>query len=274
MLHSLRTIGIAVAGLLLVLFFVHRGFPYERLAGRLSLEAGRALGARVDIPELGPDWMLGGPGVEARGVRVTFQSGARLTLERVALRPAWSLGWLGGTPVLYAELESPSGRAAGVWRADGAWSGDLRGLDLAAVPLESLPPGLVPRGRLDAEIDLRWSQEPEGDVVFEAREGSLQLPTLAMPLPFETCRGELVFGAEHLVRVESFALDGPLLSARASGSLGRAPVLARAPLQIDLELEAAQPPIQALLRQAGVRVDERGAGRLRLGGTPSAPQLR
>lgn len=271
----LRVVGLPLVGVLLVLFFVYLGFPYERLARVVATEAGRLLGARVDIQEVGPRLALTGPGFEARGVRASWENGRRLQLERAAVRPAWSLAWLRGTPALYAELESPLGTVEGTWVSDGAWYGDVRALDLSAVPLEALWRGAGPEGRLDARVDLRWSESgPEGDVSFEAREGSLRLPDLPTALPYQRCRGVLVFGGESFVAVESFSLEGPLLSVKAKGTLGRAARFESSPLQLELELKATQPGIQSILRSAGLRLGRDGSARVRVTGTPSAPLLR
>jgi type II secretion system protein N len=271
----LRRVAIPLAGLVLVLFFVYLGFPYDPLASRVAAEAGIALAARVDIREVGPRVGLAGPGFEARGVRVTWPGSAPLEIERLAVRPAWSLAWLRGDPAIHAELEGAAGSLEGVWRSSGGWEGEVRDLDLSAVPLERLLPGLAPQGRLDARVDLSWRDAaPQGAVAFEATEGSLLLPDVPMPLPYARCRGELVFGNGALLSVESFALEGPLLSASASGRIGHAERFASAPLQLELQLSAVQPALQPLLRSAGVSLDRQGSASLRLTGTPGAPQLR
>ncbi len=272
---ALRWSGLALAGAALVLFFVYLGFPYEHLAQLVAAQAGRALGARVEVAEVGPVFTWAGPGFEARGIGIRFDGERRLQLDRAVLRPAWSLAWLRGSPALHAELEGPAGRLEGVWTRDGI-AGDVRGLDLAAVPIDNLwPGGGAQQGRIDARADLRWNDAgPEGELRFEATEGSLQLPDVPVPLPYDSCSGELVFGGEALVSVRAFALDGPLLSVAGRGSVGHAPRFDAAPLQLELELEAKQPVVQSLLRSAGVKVSRSGAAKLELAGTPSAPELR
>ncbi len=273
---ALRWIGLALAGALLVLFFVCLGFPYEHLSRVVAGAAGRALGARVEVQQVGPVFTWVGPGFEARGVGIRFDGDRRLQLDRALLRPAWSLAWLRGSPAFYTELEGPAGRAEGVWTRDGDFAGDVRGLDLAAVPIDALwAGGGAPQGRIDARADLHWTDAgPEGELRFEASQGSLQLPALPMPLPYDSCRGELVFGGESLVSVQAFALDGPLLSVAGRGSVGHAQHFDAAPLRLELELEAKEPVVQSLLRSAGVKVSRSGAAKLELAGTPGAPQLR
>jgi type II secretion system protein N len=273
--RRLRWIGLPLAGAVLVLFFVYLGFPYERLADRVAAQAGLALGARVEVEAVGPKLTWAGPGFEARGVAIRWPGERRLQLDRVVLRPAWSLTWLRGVPALHADLEGPLGRVDGVWTRDGSFAGEVRGLDLRAVPFDAFWNGGAPQGRVDARADLRWSEAgPEGELHFEASDGSLSLPDLPMPLPYASCRGELRFGGESLVSVESFALDGPLLTVAGRGSVGHAPHFDSAPLHLELELEAKQPAVQSMLRSAGVRVARNGSAAVKLAGTPAAPQLR
>jgi type II secretion system protein N len=271
----LRWAGLPLAAALLTLFFVYLGFPYERLAGLVSAQAGRALGARVDVQSVGPALTWAGPGFEARGIGIRWDGNRRLQLDRALMRPAWSLAWLRGVPAFHTELEGPPGRVAGVWTRDGSFAGDVEGLDLRAVPFDVFWSGDAPQGRVDAQADLRWSAAgPEGELRFEAREGSLTLPDVPMALPYESCRGELVFGGDSLVALESFALDGPLLAVAGKGSVGHAPRFSAAPLRLELELEAREPMVQSMLRSAGVRVARDGSAAVVLAGTPGTPQLR
>ena len=58
-----------------------------------------------------------------------------------------------------------------------------------------------------------------------------------------------------------------------TGTLGRAPRFAAAPLRLDLRL-SAKPELRPTLEQAGVRLDRRGSARRRITGTPSRPVVR
>jgi type II secretion system protein N len=275
-MRLLRVIGIPLAGVLLVAFFIYWGFPYDRLATRIEMEAGRALDARVEIQEIGPRLALLGPGFQARGVRALWRDGRTLELDRAAVRPAWSLSWLRGHPALYAELEGPPGALSGTWSRDGAWQGELDDVDLSALPLATVLPGAGAQGRLNADVDLRVKDAlPEGTVTFQAHSGSLQLPNLPMPIPFETLEGDLVFGDESSrVQVNSLSLSGPVLSASGQGTVGRAERFAQAPLDLSLEIQARQEGVQSLLRSAGLQLDRKGSARLRISGSVRAPQVR
>jgi type II secretion system protein N len=265
-----------VAGLLLVGFFVYLGFPYERMRETLAARLEAATGAQIEIQELGPRLQLAGPGFETRGLRATLQDGAVVRLDRALLRPAWALSWLRGDPALYAELEGPSGEAAGTAVVTGtrSWSGNLRNLDLAQVPVASFVPGARLSGRADARVDLEFAAEgPQGTVTFEAREGSLTLPDVPAPLPYARSVGELVFGGEHLLEVKSLELEGPLLSGKARGTVGRAPDFDSAPLELELEFEA-QPAIRTAVQASGVRFGRDGMAKVRIGGTPNRTVVR
>ena len=93
---SLRVIGVVLAGVLLVGFFIHRGFPYDRLRAPIAAELSRAMGREVAIREVGPTFQLAGPGLVAHDARVSWGDGETLRIERAAVRPAWSLSWLRG----------------------------------------------------------------------------------------------------------------------------------------------------------------------------------
>ena len=90
------------------------------------------------------------------------------------------------------------------------------------LPLAALPGGSL-RGRADLDLDLEPGETgPEGSSGFDARDGALGLPGLPMPLPFTRLVGELRLGGEQLAELANTVLEGPLVSARASGTLGRA----------------------------------------------------
>lgn len=266
-----------MAGVLLVLFFIYRGFPYDQVSATLQNALSRRLEADVRIQELGPRLQWLGPGIEASGVRVAWNDGRSLQLASVVIRPAWSLSWLRGAPAVYAVIDAPMGSLRGTFVADGdgagAWTGNVTELDLAQLPFEPWP-GIATRGWVDADVDLRIGENgPEGRVSFFAREGSVQLPDVPMPLPYDTCKGDLTFGNEAFVQINVLALEGPLISADVSGSVGAAPRLDQAPLALEVAI-TAQPAIRSILQSAGVRVARDGTAQIRITGTPAAPIVR
>lgn len=269
--------GLPLAGVLVFAFFLIRGFPYDLLGERIARRAGAGLGAEVTIAELSPRLRLAGPALEADGVQVVWADGRLLRLDRALLRPAWSLSWLQLKPALYTEIEGPMGAVEGTLVAgDGgidSWDGQVRDLDLAQLPAGAFP-GYSLRGYADAEIDVALAESgPDGSATFLAREGSIQLPDVPMPVPFDVFKGDLVFGGDAFVSVDELSLEGPLLSAQVTGSIAPAPVFANARLALEVALEA-QPAIRAVLQNAGVRVGRDGKASLQVTGTPSAPVVR
>ena len=249
----IRFVAIPFAGGLCFLLFLHLGFPYDRLAGRVAELLGRATQSQIRITELAPRLSLSGPGLDAVGVTATPRTGTRIELERAFLRPAWSASWLRGHPALHL---------------------DLTGVELAGLPLAAALPGASLRGQADIGLDLVLAQEgSEGSSRFDARDGSLELPGLPMPLPFTSFAGELRFGGESLVELGSATLTGPLVSVLASGTLGRGASVATSPLLLDLEI-TAQPDLRAPLQAAGIALDPDGKRKLQLTGTPGSPEIR
>jgi hypothetical protein len=249
----LRFVAIPLAGAGLFLLFLHLGFPYDRLAGRLTERLGRATESQIRIAELAPRLSLLGPGLQASGVTAITRGGARIDLERAFLRPAWSVSWLRGSPALHL---------------------DLTGVDLATLPLAAALPGTSLRGQADIGLDfVIGEQGPQGSSRFRARDGSLGIPAVPLPVPFTSFEGELRYGGESLVELGSATLTGPLISALASGTLGRGASVESSPLQLDLEI-TAQPDLQAPLRAAGIELGPDGKKKLQLTGTPGRPVIR
>jgi type II secretion system protein N len=270
-----RVVAIPVAGVLLFLFFLHLGFPYDRLAGRVAALLGRATHSEIEIAMLAPKLSLGGPGISATGVRAVTRDGTRIELERAFLRPAWSLAWLRGNPAVYLDLASSLGEAKGVatLRVPG-FHGTLRGIDLARLPLEGALPGAALSGKADLDLDLELAEgRPRGETRLAAGEGSLALPGLPMELPFSSLAAELAFGGARIAEISSLNLKGPLLSATAKGKLGQAEQIAAAPLQLDVEL-TAQPAIAGSLQAVGISTGPDGKAHFQITGTPAQPIVR
>jgi type II secretion system protein N len=273
----LRILGIPLAGLLIFTFFMIRGFPYDLLGDRIAEHVGTSLDAKVTIAELSPRLQLAGPALEAGGVLVLWNDGGVLRLDRALLRPAWSLSWLNLEPAFYTEIEGPLGSIKGTLIAGDSgilgWDGQVRELDLTQLPASAIS-GFSLSGFADAEINLRIGEAgPDGTATFLAREGSIQLPDIPMPVPFDVCKGDLVFGGDAFLSVRELTLEGPLLSADVTGQVASAPVFADARLALDVEV-SAQPAIRAVLQSAGVRVGRDGKASLEITGTPRAPVVR
>ena len=271
----LRLVALPLAGVLLFLLFLHLGFPYDRLAGLVAAQLGRATQSQIQIAELAPRLSLGGPGLSATGVTAVTRAGSRIEFERAFLRPAWSLAWLRGNPAVYLDVVGSLGEAQGVatLRIPG-FHGQLRGIELANLPLAAALPGASLRGLADLTLDLELAETgPEGSTRFEARDGALGLPGLPVPVPFTSLVGELRLGGDNLAELTNGVLEGPLVSARASGTLGRAAQVEAAELKLDLDL-TVQPGLRAPLQAAGITLAPDGTAKLQVSGTPGRPQVR
>jgi type II secretion system protein N len=274
--RSVRIFGIPAVGLLLVGLFIYLGFPYAKLGDRIATEVQRRHGVRVDFESVRPRLRLAGPGIQASGVRATFPGGEALRIERVALRPAWSMAWLRGDRAVYTEVESDLGNLTGtiVLGGSNGFSGDLEQVAVGRLPLaRAFPLGSLD-GVLDAAVDiLVGEQGPEGRASFEARDGSLDIKGLPMAIPFETLSGELDFGGETLIAVNRLDLAGPMASANVTGSVLQAASFEEAPLRLEAQIEA-KADLQPAMREAGVRFDRNGKAKVRVTGTVALPNIR
>jgi hypothetical protein len=249
----LRFVAVPLFTLATFLLFLHLGFPYHRLSDRIADRLGRTTGAQIQIAEISPRLSLGGPGLAAVGVSATPRAGARIDMEHAFLRPAWSFAWLRGTPALHL---------------------DLTKVELTNLPLAAALPGASLRGLADIRMDLVLDDEaPEGASRFSARDGSLRLPGLPVPVPFTSFEGELAYGGENQLALDQATLTGPLVTLVASGTVGHGASFETSPLSLEVEI-AAQPDLQAPLQAAGIALGADGKARLNLSGTPGRPEIR
>lgn len=275
--RSVRRIWIPVGCVLLTLFFFLHGFPWDRVGSMASERISALTGARVTMRSLSPSLGLLGPGIAAEGVTATLASGNTIELEHARVRPAWSLSWLRGRPALAVDLRGPLGGAAGTayLGSEPGFDGRLTDLDLAKLPVTNLGPGAAADGRADADADVRLGPDgPRGTLRIDARDGSLSLPNVPLALPFATIHAEVELTDAALVQIGAFDLDGPLLAVQASGSVGRAPFLTGAPLQLEVRLDAKDASVRPLLGEAGLRVGPDGAAQVRVLGTVGQPIVR
>ena len=76
-----------------------------------------------------------------------------------------------------------------------------------------------------------------------------------------------------LSRKVEWPVEGPLLSARVSGTLGHAARVEAAELKLDLDF-TAQPALRGPLQSAGIALAADGSAKLQVTGTPGRPQIR
>lgn len=274
--RPVRAVWIALAAVLLTGFFAYLRFPYDRLADTLCARLER-MGVHAEIARLAPSLQLGGPGWQAEGVQLTRADGTRFQLDRVRVRPAWSLSWLMLRPAVHLDLEAPMGTLDGAYTLWGPprFRGQLRELnlaELAALGIQVAGAGL--EGRALVDLDLVFAPEgPQGPVHVEATDGVFSHPELPMAIPYETLQGDLVFGGENWLSISAIELSSPLGQGSLRGTVGLAPSMADAPLALELMVEVAE-SIRGSLGTQGVRVGRGGEIQVKVTGTTSAPIIR
>jgi hypothetical protein len=194
----------------------------------------------------------------------------------VGVRPALAFAWLRGNPVLAAEVDSARGGGSGVvtFGDTPGFAGRLRDVDLEQLPQQSMGAPLRLKGRADADVDIVVREQgPEGNVEFEARDGLLTHPELPLPMPFSKLTGDVDLGGQHWAEIKEFVLESPLASGHASGTIGKSPAFASAPLALALEFTVSS-AVQGSLRAQGVSVGSAGEVRVAVSGTPMRPVVR
>jgi type II secretion system protein N len=275
--RRLLLVGVPIAGVILVAFFFFLGFPWDSLRDLVASQASTVTGTRIAIAELGPGFTPLGPALEARGVTATLPGGEALRLNRARVRPAWSLRWLRGDAALAVDLSAPEGRLRGTVYAgsEPGFDGRIDELDLGRLPLSGVAPDLALDGLATADVDVRSGERgPEGRVELHAVEGSVGLPGLPVALPFQSLDAAATLGGDAQLRLERFALGGPMLSAEGEAVVASAPAFATAPLDATLHIEVHEAGVRPMVRNLGVRLDAGGRADVRLGGTLAAPTIR
>lgn len=276
-LRRLQRVGIPAGAVLLTLFFVALGFPYDRLREVVASRASQALHARIQMASFTPTLSLLGPGLRATGLDVTFADGGRFTADDARVRPAWSTSWLRGRPALHVDLRAAQGHAVGtlVLGAEPGFDGRLEEVDLARLPLEAALPGLSLDGTAHATVDLRrMPAGPRGSFDLTASGGSVALPGFPVALPFETLTAKAELTDEALARDLDVDLQGPMLTAKIRGTVGQAPLVAGAPLDLQLTMKVVDPSLRPMLAGTGLRFAPDGTAEMRLTGTIGRPLLR
>ncbi len=273
---SLRAAGIATAALALTGLFAYLRFPYDRLAESISARLAADAGLRVEIGRLAASPQLAGPGLVAEDVRITRPDGGVLRVERLRVRPAWSLAWLMARPALHLHGAAPLGTLEGVMLLGGPrrFTGDLREVDLAEVLDADALAGTRLEGRAGFEVDVALEESgPSGSVQIVARDGVLSHPRLPMAIPYEELSGALTLGGDAWLEILSLELRSPLGTGTLKGTIGRAADPGQAPLQLEIAIQVS-PEIRGSLGAQGVRVGGDGQLRYRVLGTAAAPIVR
>jgi type II secretion system protein N len=260
-----------LGALTLTLFFIYLSFPYDLVVARFSQPLESSTGMRILVGDVGPHLSLLGPGLEVRDVQAKPQAGRIIAVDRIFVRPAWSLSWFVGRPALYIDLASDLGSVDATIElgSRGSFDGELLQVQVAALPIEKWFSELDFAGVLDATVDLA-AQAPEdggglvGLLHFDLRDGSVAGPGLPLALPFENFGGNLLFGEEGtFVRLDGVALEGPMIAATVIGQVRAAPSAAGRLLDIGVDYQILDPGLVSMLGSGG--------GQLKVGGTIARP---
>jgi type II secretion system protein N len=276
---TMRILGIALACVILTLFFTVLRFPYEQLRVPLEDRLSAASGAQVSLGELRGGPSFGLVGLRAGPVRLAWPDGTQLSIDSVALRPAWSFSWLRGRPALHTDVRAEVGSASGAfWPSvdEAAFEGRIQGVDLSALPSDLLPAAteLGFSGLLDADLDVTRSLgRVAGTIDFEAVQGALTAPGSGIPLPFERLAGHIGLSEDGSATLSDWSLAGSTLSASMAGTLGSAPVLLAAPLDLTVQVRVDDTDVRQALEPLGVATAPDGSATLRIGGTLVSPVL-
>jgi type II secretion system protein N len=275
-LRRRQVVMIALGGLALTAILMIARFPYDRVALAIAQRVERETGARITVGPVSLALVRWGPGIAAQGVQIAQPDGTRLDLDRLGVRPALALAWLRGRPALATEVASARGGASGVltFGAEPGFAGKLKDVDLEQLPQSRIGAPLQLKGRVDADLDVVVREAgPEGDVEFEAHDGMLSHPNLPMPIPFQTLTGEIALGGDAWAALRKFELSSALATGHATGSVGRSPQFASAPLRLEIDLTVSG-AVQGSLRAQGVAIGSDGQIHLNVAGTPARPVVR
>ncbi len=275
-----------LGGLVLTVFFIFLGFPYDLLASRLADQVERSTSVRLRIGELSPYVGLAGLGLEAREVLAAREGGRTIVLQRLVVRPAWSLAWFRGMPAVHLDVTSEIGNGEGtlILGSAGGFAGSLEAVRLEYLPVEMLEAVDI-QGILDAVIDLHANDDVDddgesagvggwvGDVDFDLREGSLATEGLPVAVPFERLHGLLHFGGERYLTVSGVRLEGPLIAGTIEGEIGHGASIDRRPLKLDIAFQVQDANLDGMLSGLGTRGQD-GISHLRVSGTVVRPVVR
>jgi type II secretion system protein N len=274
----LLTVGIPVAFMWLTFAFIILGFPYDALVENFASRLENSYGVKLYVGEVDLQVGLLGPGFRLEDVSTRLPDGASYDLDHLYVRPAWSLSWLRGDPAVFLDVQTSIGGARGtaILGSMKGWDGDLREVDMSLVPYLNDPDaGLEMSGTLNATTDLVIGADGlVGEAEFTATDGVALHSSLPMGVPFKLLEGEIVFGGDTRLSVESLALESDFLNAKISGTVGDAPLWSQSELALELEISEIDPNLRPILSGVLPRVAEDGSASASIQGTIGSPQIR
>lgn len=234
----LNKLLLPVSGVLAFVLFLLLTFPYDVLARRIEVEAGRS-GAEVSIGSLGP---AGFGGVRARDVKVHFAPAAGealpdLHFDKLEVRPdlfalllrrtsfGFALAGYGGTARGHAALSNdPKQPGLSSLRLD------ARDIDLQTLPLKELA-GVEASGKLQLKADLSTlvpAQTSGGTVTLALDGGAVTGGTVeGFPVP-KTALGRVdgnLVVEKGIARLERTMARGGDIDADVDGNVSLRPLL-------------------------------------------------
>ena len=266
----LRALVFALAALLAILVFAFVFFPFERLAPTLAARIEAETRVATSIAQLEAGLGASGPYLEARGIQLRWPTGEQIALDSLRASPALSTGWLRGTPTLRVALNAAFGAFNGVVSAE-RLDGNFQRFDFAALPPEWFGLGGSPlAGAVDAQADLaRLAEQWSGTLRIAGTDGSLALPGSPVAIPYEKLASVLRLDEVGTLQIESLALSGPMVEAKAHGEVAAGYAgPATGAIAIEAEIARMDPALLPALAAYGVVLDANGAGRLSVSGTP------
>ncbi len=268
-----------VAALVLILFFIFLGFPYNQLAQRLGRIVESNTNIQIRIGDLSPQIGLGGPELAASEVLARIEDKQPIVIERMVLRPAWSLSWFRAQPAIYLDVTSDVGDVSGtlILGSDWGWDGTLEHVHFDLLPLEMIETFDL-HGNLDATIDLQRTTTEAGSgfvgrVEFDLREGTLRTEGLPIALPFESLHGRLDFGGEKYIHLSGVELQGPLLDGTIQGDVGYATGSSGQPISIDVAFRLRNDDLASMLGAVAGQGED-GRSHIQITGTLARPVIR
>jgi type II secretion system protein N len=268
-----------VAALVLILFFIFLGFPYNQLAQRLGRIVESNTNIQIRIGDLSPQIGLGGPELAASEVLARIEDKQPIVIERMVLRPAWSLSWFRAQPAIYLDVTSDVGDVSGtlILGSDWGWDGTLKHVHFDLLPLEMIETFDL-HGNLDATIDLQRTTTEAGSgfvgrVEFDLREGTLRTEGLPIALPFESLHGRLDFGGEKYIHLSGVELQGPLLDGTIQGDVGYATGSSGQPISIDVAFRLRNDGLASMLGAVAGQGED-GRSHIQITGTLARPVIR
>jgi type II secretion system protein N len=272
----LRVLVLLALTLLAILVSAIVFFPFERLAPALAgwIEAETRIATNIGALDAG--FGAHGPVLEARDIQLSWPTGEQLALGSLRVSPALSLAWLRGVPTLRVAGSAEFGAFAGVVSAERI-AGDFTRFDFAALPPAWFGDAGSPlAGAVDAKVAFaRLAEQWSGSAQIEGADGSLALPGSLVAVPYEALKANLRLDEVGTLHVESVALSGPMVEAKAKGEVAAGYAgPATGAITIEADLRRMDPALLPALAEYGVVLDARGAGHLSISGTPEQIQIR